>query len=97
MLATTGIFVPGFVFVAPTGPLVFRMRRSPMAGAFLDGANAAAIALMAAVTLQLGRAALVDWPTWLLALASAFLLIRYRPNATWLIAIGALFGWLLSL
>jgi chromate transporter len=50
---------------------------------------------MAVVTLQLGRAALIDAATLLLALASALLLIAYKPNATWLVLGGAAAGWLL--
>ncbi len=56
ILATVGIFLPAFVFVALSGPLVPRIRRSPLAGAFLDGVNVASIALMAVVTVRLGRA-----------------------------------------
>jgi len=94
-VATIGIFLPAFVFVAISGPLIPRIRRSPTAGAFLDGVNAASIALMAVVTFLLGRAALVDIPTILLALTSAFLLIRFRLNSAWLIAGGAVVGMLL--
>jgi len=94
-VATAGIFLPAFVFVAISGPLIPRIRRSPTAGAFLDGVNAASIALMAVVTFLLGKAALVDIPTILLALTSAFLLIRFRLNSVWLITGGAVVGMLL--
>ncbi len=60
LLATLGIFLPAFVFVAISGPLVPRLRRSVLAGAFLDGVNVAALALMMAVTWQLGQAAVRD-------------------------------------
>jgi chromate transporter len=92
LVATIGIFLPAFVFVAVSGPLVPRIRRSPAAGAFLDGVNVASLALMAVVTAQLSRAALVDWPTVLLALAAAILLLRYRVNSAWLVAAGAIAG-----
>ena len=92
MLATVGIFLPAFVFVALSGPLVPRLRRSPAAGAFLDGVNVASLALMAVVTLHLGRAALVDMPTVALALASAVLLVRFRVNSSWLVLGGAVVG-----
>lgn len=92
LAATLGIFLPAFVFVALSGPLVPRIRRSPVAGAFLDGVNAASLALMAVVTLQLGRAAVVDWLTVLLALSSAFLLLRWKMNSVWLVAGGAIIG-----
>ena len=70
------IFLPSFVFVALSSPFIPRLRRSPWAGAFLDGANAASVALMAAVTWELGRAAVVDWLTAALALVAAAVLLR---------------------
>lgn len=90
--ATLGIFLPAFFFVAISGLLLPKIRRSPVLGTFLDGVNVASLALMAAVTFQLGRAALVDAPTMLLGLVSAVLLIRFKLNSTWLIAAGALIG-----
>jgi len=91
-LATIGIFLPSFVFVALSNPLIPRLRRSPWMGAFLDGANVAAVGLMAAVTWELGRAAVVDWLTAALALGAALLLVRYKINSTWLVAAGAAAG-----
>jgi chromate transporter len=91
-VATAGIFLPAFVFVALSIPLLPRLRRSRFAGAFLDGVNAASLALMAVVTVQLGRAALVDWLTIALAVLAAALLFRFRLNATWLILGGAAVG-----
>ena len=85
-LATLGIFLPAFVFVAVSGPLVPRIRRSPAAGAFLDGVNAASLALMAVVTWQLGAAALVDPTTIVLAILSGVVLLRFRstrPGWSW--------------
>ena len=96
LAATAGIFLPAFFFVAASGPLVPRLRRSATAGAFLDGVNVASLALMATVTWQLGWSAVRDWPTALLAVASGVLLLRYRVNSTWLVAAGALLGILLT-
>jgi chromate transporter len=92
VVATIAIFLPAFVFVAASGSLVRRIRSSPTAGAALDGVNVASLALMAVVTLQLGRTALVDPLTVALALASAVLLIRYRINSAWLVLGGAAVG-----
>jgi len=78
--------------VAVSGPLVPYIRRSATAGAFLDGVNVASLALMAAVSYQLGRAAIVDWVTVGLAIASAILLLRFRINSAWLVLGGALVG-----
>jgi chromate transporter len=92
VLATVGIFLPAFVFVALSGPLVPRIRRSPVAGAFLDGVNVASIALMALVTAQLGRAAIVDGWTAAIAVAAAVLLLRFRARAAWLVPAAGLLG-----
>jgi chromate transporter len=92
VVATLGIFLPAFFFVAVSGPLVPRLRRSAAAGAFLDGVNVASLALMAVVTFQLGRAAVTDWTTAALAATSAFLLVRYRLNSAWLVLGGATAG-----
>lgn len=92
VLATVGIFLPSFFFVAISGPLIPRLRRSAVAGAFLDGVNVASIGLMALVTAQLARAAVVDLTTALLAVASATLLIRFRVNSAWLVLAAALVG-----
>jgi len=94
LVATAGIFLPAFIFVALSGPLIPRLRASPLAGAFLDGVNVASLALMAVVALQLARAALIDWPTLLEAIVAASLLVRFKVNATWLVLGGAAIGWL---
>jgi len=95
VVATVGIFLPAFVFVALSGPLVPRIRRSPMAGAFLDGVNAAAMSLMIVVTFQLGRAAIIDLPTSALAVISGVLLFGFKLNSAWLVIGGGIAGWLL--
>ncbi|MBZ4395970.1 chromate efflux transporter [Myxococcus sp. AS-1-15] len=95
-VATVGIFLPAFVFVALSGPLVPRLRESWVAGAFLDGVNVASLALMAVVTWQLGRAALVDVWTVGLAVVSAVMLIRFRVNSAWLVLGGGAVGWLVQ-
>ena len=92
VVATVGIFLPSFLFVAALSPLIPRMRRSAGLAALLDGVNAAALGLMAAVTWQLGRAALVDWLTVLLALLAAGLLLRFKINSAWLVLAGGLVG-----
>jgi chromate transporter len=92
LVATVAIFLPSFVLVAVSGSLVPRLRRSRLARAFLDGVNVALLALMAVVTWQLGRVALVDWLTISLAVAAAVWLLCYRVNSTWLILGGAALG-----
>jgi chromate transporter len=92
VLATVGIFLPSFILIAIVGPVVPYLRRSPLFGGFLDGVNVGALALMAVVTWQLGRSALVDVTTITLAVLSALALIRFGINSTWLILAGAIVG-----
>jgi len=92
LVATVGIFLPAFLLVAASGPLIPHIRRSPAAGAFLDGVNVASLALMAVVSYQLGRSAIVDWLSALLAVVSLLLLVRFRTNSAWLVLGGALAG-----
>jgi len=91
--ATVGIFVPAFVFVAISAPLIPRIRASRVAGAALDGINVASLALMAVVTWQLGRSALVDATTAAVALVSLVALFVFpQLNSAWLIAGAGLLG-----
>src|SRR3989454_984613 len=92
LVATVGIFLPAFLLVAASGPLLPRIRRSKIAGAFLDGVNVGSLALMAAVTWELGRASLVDSLTVVLAVASLIALLRFRVNSAWLVLVGAAIG-----
>ncbi len=94
--ATIAIFVPGFIYVAASRPLIPRIRRSMIAGAFLDGVNVGALALLAVVTLQLSRAALIDVVTVAIAAASVALLIRSQINSAWMIFAAGMIGLLLT-
>jgi chromate transporter len=92
LLATLGFFLPSFVFVAISNPFVPRLRQSSWFGGLLDGVNVASLALMAAVTLQVARASVVDWITALLGIAATLLLLRFKVNSTWLVLAGGLVG-----
>jgi chromate transporter len=96
-VATTGMFLPAFVYIGATSGFLPKLRKSPLAGAFLDGVNAAAVALMAFVGWQFGRAALVNIPAIILAVLSAVLIFRYKVNSTWLVLGGAAAGIALGL
>ena len=92
LLATLGIFLPAFVFVALSSPLIPRLRRSPWAAGFLDGVNAASLGLMAVVTWQLGRAAIVDVLAAALAVIAAVIVFTTRINSAWLVLAGGIAG-----
>ncbi|MDR7562368.1 MAG: chromate efflux transporter [Armatimonadota bacterium] len=91
-VATAGIFLPAFVFVAITRPFVPRLRRSVWAAAFLDGVNAISWALMAEVTWHLARASIHDLPTVLIALATGLVAFRTNLNPVVLLGAGAVAG-----
>jgi chromate transporter len=99
LAATVGIFLPAFGFVALTGPFVGRLRAWRWTAGPLDGVNAAALGLMAAVTVALGQAAIFvrggGWPDPLalaLALVTLALLLRTKVNSAWLVLAGGLIG-----
>ncbi len=92
VVSTVGIFLPAFLLVAVSAPLVPLIRKSKPASAFLDGVNAASLALMAAVSWQLGRASVVDVVTVVLAVVSLIALLRFRLNSAWLVMVGAIVG-----
>ncbi|MBI4315848.1 MAG: chromate efflux transporter [Chloroflexi bacterium] len=92
LLATLGIFLPSFIFVAISNPLIPRLRNSSRVSGLLDGVNIASLGLMGVVTLELGRASLIDPLTIVMALISIALLARFKVNSTWLVAGGAIVG-----
>ncbi|BCL36742.1 chromate transporter [Nostoc sp. MS1] len=89
---TIGIFLPAFVLVWVVNPWVNKLRQSPLASGFLDGVNAASLGLMAGVTYTLGRAAIVDWLTIILAIVSAIAVFRFKINSAWLVLAGGVIG-----
>jgi chromate transporter len=92
LLSTLGIFLPSFVFVAISNPIIPRLRSSAWVSGLLDGVNAASLGLMAAVTWQLGRSSIVDPLTGAMGLVSALLLFLFKVNFTWLVLGGACIG-----
>jgi chromate transporter len=92
IVATLGIFLPSFAFVAATAPILPRLRRSPWFGAALDGVVAASFALMAGVLVDLTRAAVVDVPAGAIAVVALVALVRFRVNSAWLVLAGGLAG-----
>lgn len=92
LVATVGIFLPAFIAVAISGPLIPRIRSSHIAGVFLDGVIVASLALMVFVTYELAVSALVDTVTIAVAIVSSILLIRFRVNSMWVILLGTIIG-----
>ena len=95
-VATVGIFLPSFFYVGLLAPVLFRLRKSVWIAAFLDSVNVCAVALMAGVTFRLGTDALRGWATWLIALLSFSILLRWKVNPAWVVLGGGLAGLLLA-
>jgi len=91
------MFVPAFTYVAATANVLPKMRQSPNAGAFLDGVNAAAVALMALVGIQFAREVVMTRLALLIAAVAAVLVFRYRANSAWVVLGGAVTGLLVNL
>lgn len=96
-VATVGMFVPAFTYVALTANVLTKMRKSPVAGSFLDGVNAAALALMAFVGFQFAREAVTTPPALLIGAVAAVLVFRFRMNSAWVVLGGALSGLILRI
>jgi chromate transporter len=95
IVATVGIFLPGFVLVALSGPFLPRLRRSAVAAAVLDGVVAGSLALMAMVTMQLAKASIVNRATLVVFALSLVALLRFRVNSAWVVAGAAVIGWVM--
>ena len=98
MAATIGIFLPSFLFVLVLNPLIPRLRKSKVFGAFLDAVNVAAVALIVAVTINMGKDTLTDWRTILIAAASLIIVFVFKKvNSAFIVLGGAILGYLLTL
>lgn len=91
-VATLGIFLPAFVFVALTAPFVGRLRRSATFSGLLDGVNVASLALMAGVTWQLARSTVLDPLAASIGGAALVLLVRFGVSSAWLVVVGGAVG-----
>ena len=93
VLCTIAMFLPGFVLVAVTQPLIPRLRASKVASALLDGVVAASLGLMAAVAASLARSSLVAPVPLAMFVVALVVLLRWRINSAWLVVAGAAIGW----
>jgi len=92
LLATLAMFLPSFIFVGIVYFAVNKLRESRLVRTLLDGVNFAALGLMAGVTWEIGRAALVDPLAMLIAVLAVILIWRFKVDPPWLVLCGALVG-----
>ena len=96
--ATVGIFLPSFIFVAILNPLIPKMPKSKIIAAFLDAVNIAAVAVIVAVCVEMGKDTLTDWRTILIAVLSIIAVFVFKKmNSAFIVIGGALTGYLLTL
>lgn len=93
-VATLGIFLPSFIFVAMLNPIIPKLRNSKWTAAFLDAINMSAVALMLVVTVELGIAVLTSWIPWVIFALSLVAVFRFKLNAVYLVLGGAVLGWI---
>ena len=97
IVATIGIFLPSFAFVAMLNPLVRKMRNSNLFSSFLDAVNVASIAIIAAICFEMGKISITDWRTILIAVISAIFTFGFRRiNSAFIVLGGSLLGYLLT-
>lgn len=98
IVATIGVFLPSFIFVALLNPMVKKMRNSKLFSAFLDAVNIAAVAMIVAVCYKMGKETITDWRTILIAALSIALTFGVRKiNSALIVLGGSLLGYLLTL
>jgi chromate transporter len=90
--ATLGIFLPSFFYVALLAPVLFRLRQSSWIAAFLDSVNVCAVMLMTGVTSRLALDALRGWDSWVIALVSLGVLLRWKVSPAWVVLGGGIAG-----
>ena len=92
LVATVGIFLPSFLLVLILAPLFSKLKQSNTFSKMLIGINAAALALMANVTIQLGQNIFVEWYFILIFFISLLGILKYKINSAFFILGGILLG-----
>ena len=96
VVATLGIFLPSFFFVAILNPIIPKLRQSKLASGFLDAVNISAVSIMISATIHLSKQVLVDWKSILIAVVSGFMVFKFKQiNAAYIVLGSGIFGFLL--
>jgi chromate transporter len=88
-VAALATFVPCYLFTVLPAPYFRRFSKNPSLNAFVNGVSAAAIGAIAGAAFVLGRRALIDLATVLIALATLALLLKFKKLKEPLIIVGA--------
>ena len=92
VVSTVGIFLPSFLMILVVAPILMRYRENLNVKGFVKGAYAAAIGTILGACVLLGKIAIGDWLTALIALVSLVLLIRWKVSNPLLVAVTAVIG-----
>jgi chromate transporter len=92
VISTVGIFLPSFLLVLIVAPILLRYRTNSNVQGFVKGAYAAAIGTILGACVLLGRIAIGDWLTGLVALVSLIVLFRWKVSNPLLVAVTAIIG-----
>ncbi len=85
LMATVSIFLPSFLMTIAAGSSLARFHTNSIVQSFLKGVTPAVVGLLVAAGLSLGRAGIHTWIGLSIAVLSAVILIRFRPNAFWVV------------
>jgi chromate transporter len=96
LIASVGVFLPAFIYVAITSPFLSQMRQSKSLSFFLDGVNVASLALMIVVCFNLASAMLTNPLAISIFVVSLGILWRFKVNSAWLILVAATIGFIKS-
>jgi len=94
LVATISIFLPSFLMMVVAGSSLSRFHSNRIVQSFLRGVTPAVVGLLVAAGISIGRAGIHNWVGLLIAIAAGVVLVRFRPNAVWVI-LGAGLVWFL--
>jgi chromate transporter len=85
LVATVSIFLPSFLMTVIAGSSLARFHTNKIVQSFLKGVTPAVVGLLVAAGISIGRAGIDSWAALLIAVIAGVVLVRYRPNAIWVI------------
>ena len=85
LVATISIFLPSFLMTVVAGSSLARFHTNQIVQSFLKGVTPAVVGLLVAAGISIGRAGIHSWVGMLIAIIAGAILVRYRPNAIWVI------------
>ncbi len=85
LVATISIFLPSFLMTVVAGSSLARFHTNKIVQSFLKGVTPAVVGLLVAAGISIGRAGIHSWVGMLIAIIAGAVLVKFRPNAIWVI------------